>query len=160
MNLNNKGFTLIELIATIALLAVIAIISFVSINGVVNQSKVNDCESLIMNIKSATKEYASDNRYGSINKNITAQDLINGKYLSSPIINPFTKEDIDASTIKINITLKDDYSADVISVYKNEVSDDNKYICDDKDKLKDKLGKEEITDSDIYDCNITWWNFG
>ena len=160
MNLNNKGFTLIELIATIALLAVIAIISFVSINGVVNQSKVNDCEALVMNIKSAAKEYVSDNRYASINKNITAQDLINGKYLSSPIINPFTKEDIDASTIKINITLKDDYSADVISVYKNEVSDDNKYICDDKDKLKDKLGKEEITDSDIYDCNITWWNFG
>ena len=160
MKLNNKGFTLIELIATIALLAVIAIISFVSINGVVNQSKVNDCEALVMNIKSAAKEYVSDNRYASINKNITAQDLINGKYLSSPIINPFTKEDIDASAIKINITLKDDYSADVISVYKNEVSDDNKYICDDKDKLKDKLGKEEITDSDIYDCNITWWNFG
>ena len=160
MNLNNKGFTLIELIATIALLAVIAIISFVSINGVVNQSKVNDCEALVMNIKSAAKEYVSDNRYASINKNITAQDLINGKYLSSPIINPFTKEDIDASTIKINITLKEDYSADVISGYKNEVSDDNKYICDDKDKLKDKLGKEEITDSDIYDCNITWWNFG
>ena len=122
MNLNNKGFTLIELIATIALLAVIAIISFVSINGVVNQSKVNDCESLIMNIKSATKEYASDNRYGSINKNITAQDLINGKYLSSPIVNPFTKEDIDASTIKINITLKDDYSADTVTV-KNGTND-------------------------------------
>lgn len=122
MNLNNKGFTLIELIATIALLAVIAIISFVSINGVVNQSKVNDCESLIMNIKTAAKEYVSDNRYGSINKNITAQDLINGKYLSSPIVNPFTKEDIDASSIKINITLKDDYSADTVTV-KNGTND-------------------------------------
>lgn len=125
MNLNNKGFTLIELIATIALLAVIAIISFVSINGVVNQSKVNDCESLIMNIKSAAKEYVSDNRYNFNNNNsfeITAQKLIDDKYLSSPIVNPFTKEDIVASTIKINITLKDDYSANTVTV-KNGTND-------------------------------------
>ena len=61
--MNNKGFTLIELIATIALLAVISIISFVSVNGVINQNKVNNCESLMMNIKTAAKEYVSDNRY-------------------------------------------------------------------------------------------------
>ena len=64
-----NGFTLIELIATIALLAIIAIISFVSINGVVNQSKVNNCESLMMNIKTAAKEYVSDNRYNFNNNN-------------------------------------------------------------------------------------------
>ena len=60
--MNNKGFTLVELIATIALLAVIAIISFVSINEVINQSKVNDCKNLLFSIKSAAKEYVSDNR--------------------------------------------------------------------------------------------------
>lgn len=127
MNLNNKGFTLIELIATILLLSIIAIISFVSINGVVNQSKVNDCESLVMNIKSAAKEYVSDNRYGSINKNITAENLIADKYLSGPIINPFTKSEITPSNISINITLKDDYSVNTVTILNgsNEVKCEN-----------------------------------
>ena len=61
--MNKKGFTLVELVATIALLGIIAIISFVSINGVINQSKVDNCKSLVGNIKSAAKEYVSDNRY-------------------------------------------------------------------------------------------------
>ena len=49
--MNNKGFTLVELIATIALLSIIAIISFVSINGVIDQSRVNDCENVVRSIK-------------------------------------------------------------------------------------------------------------
>ena len=53
--MNNKGFTLIELIATLALLAVISVISFVSITSVVNKSKINNCESLVKNIKMAAK---------------------------------------------------------------------------------------------------------
>ena len=62
-NMNNKGFTLVELIATIALLSIIAIISFVSISGILQKSKINDCNNLLVSIKSATKEYISDNRY-------------------------------------------------------------------------------------------------
>ena len=50
--MNNKGFTLIELIATIALLAIIATISFVAISGVVQSSKKRDCETLVGNIES------------------------------------------------------------------------------------------------------------
>lgn len=125
MKTNNKGFTLIELIATIALLAVIAIISFVSINGVINQSKVNDCESLLLNIKGAAKEYVSDNRYSLNNNNaldITAKKLIDYKYLSGPIKNPFTNEEIIADSIKIEITLKDDYSTKKVIV-KNETNE-------------------------------------
>ena len=130
MNLNNKGFTLIELIATIALLAVIAIISFVSINGVVNQSKVNDCESLVMSIKSAAKEYVSDRRYSLSNRNdlnINAETLINGKYLSGPIINPFDKGNIDARNINITITLKEDFSANTVTIFNgsNEIKCEN-----------------------------------
>ena len=45
--MNNKGFTLIELIATIALLAIIATISFVSINEVIKNSKIKNCENLL-----------------------------------------------------------------------------------------------------------------
>ena len=65
-------------------------------NGVINQSKVNNCESLMMNIKTAAKEYVSNNRYentfDSNNDKIEIIDvdkLIDGHYLSEEIVNPF-----------------------------------------------------------------------
>ena len=112
--MNRKGFTLIELIATIALLAIIAIISFVSINGVINKSKIDNCKSLVNNIKSASKEYVSDNRYSLTSNddlNITAKTLIDGNYLSSPITNPFDNNvPIYGIDISIRIKLADDYT--------------------------------------------------
>ena len=132
--MNNKGFTLVELLATIALLAVIAIISFVSINGVLKKSKVNDCEILVSNIKSAAKNYVSDNRYNlevsngkkkldenEIRSVETAQGetanfiMITGdklsSYLSGDLTNPFTKERLDEDKINILIVINDDYTA-------------------------------------------------
>lgn len=112
--MNNKGFTLIELIATIALLAIISVISVVSISGVINQSKVSDCESLVSNIKSSVKEYVSDNRYSFTSNNdftITGDKLIDDNYLVGPIINPFDNSEITPSSIRIRIELKADYTA-------------------------------------------------
>ena len=111
--MDNKGFTLIELIVTIALLSIIAIISFVSINAVIVQSKVNNCENIVRSINNASKEYVSDNRYKFVNNNdlyITADTLIVGDYLSGSIINPFTNEEIIANTIEIKIELNNDYT--------------------------------------------------
>ena len=79
--MNNKGFTLIELIATIALLAVLAVISFVSISGILKKSKINDCNNLVGSIKSVSNEYISDNRY-----NVTVDESIekiDGNIISS-----------------------------------------------------------------------------
>lgn len=120
--MNNKGFTLIELIATILLLGVLAIIAFVSITGILSQSKVNDCENLVNNIKSAAKDYVSDNRYSNVFNNvydnvlIDAGSLVNGKYLSSPIINPFTKEEIKLEDVKIKIKLNNDYTVKSVDI--------------------------------------------
>lgn len=122
--MNNKGFTLVELIATIALLAIIAVISFVSINEVVKQSKVSDCENIVRSIKSATKEYASDNRYtftSNATFEITANDLISLEYLTSPVVNPFTNEEIDATDIKINVELNSDYTVKNITIGAPEI---------------------------------------
>lgn len=122
--MNNKGFTLIELLATIALLAVIATISFVAISGVIEQGKVRDCETLVNNIKSATSEYVSDNRYDKefiriVSDNVAIIDasyLTGGNYLKDDIINPFNKVKITPSTIKINITLNDNYTVKSVKV--------------------------------------------
>lgn len=125
---NNKGFTLIELIATIALLAIISTISVVSINHVITESKVSDCDSLLKNIEVATKDYFSDNRYNlselsgykeldDENKySINAGVLISGKYLSGNLVNPFTDKNIENEDIIINIWLKEDYTVDSINI--------------------------------------------
>lgn len=116
--MNNKGFTLIELIATIALLAIIAIISFVSINGALSDSNVSNCKSLVSSIKSAVKEYVSDNRYGTIDKDILASDLVNWKYLSGPVVDPFDNTKEITNNIYINIILNDsDNTVDDIIIW-------------------------------------------
>lgn len=127
MNLNNRGFTLIELIATIALLAVISLISFVSINKVIDNGKINECNTLIKNIKSASKDYAGDERYdkvfsqGGLIKEINATTLVEGDYLSLPITNPFNKENILPSDIIIRIDLYENYTVKDVFVYNKDL---------------------------------------
>lgn len=121
--MNNRGFTLIELIATIALLAIIAVISFVSINGIIEHGKVSDCETLIGNIKSAASEYVSDNRYKSDfvsrvnNRTVVIKGSVLGQeYLKGEIINPFDKKVISPDDIEITIYLNKDYTANNILI--------------------------------------------
>lgn len=122
--MNNKGFTLIELIVTIALLAIILTISFVSITAVINSNKEEQCNNLVNSIKSASEEYVSDNRYNSEfiksvrNKIITIYGsvLVNNNYLNGSIVNPFNNKEIDASSIKLTITLSNDYTVSLISI--------------------------------------------
>ena len=120
--MNNKGFTLIELVATIGLLAVISIISYVSINKVLIESKISDCEQLVMSIKSAAKDYISDNRYNltsNSNVEINALYLINNKYLTGPIVDPFNKTEITddgLKNIKIIVELNPDYAVKKINI--------------------------------------------
>lgn len=127
--MENKGFTLIELIITIALLAVILVISFVSINKVLEQGRVNDCNSLVGSIKSAVSEYVGDNRYNSIfvgdirnhvenntPYEMAADILVDNNYLGSPIKNPFDKEEINPRDISINVTFNSNYTVKEISI--------------------------------------------
>ena len=123
--MNNKGFTLIELIVTIALLAIILTISFVSITAVINSNKEEQCNNLVNSIKSASEEYVSDNRYNSefnnkVDENkkviINGNNLVDSNYLNGAIVNPFNNEKIDSNGIKITITLNNDYTVSSISI--------------------------------------------
>ena len=140
--MNNKGFTLIELIITIALLAVISIISFVSINGVIEDNRVRNCENLRKSIISAAKEYVSDNRYkldeisayrieeNDKNYKINVGVLITKNYLNGKIVNPFGNNEINSSKLIINVILNDNYIVDTVELYKNSIGNSNKYNCD------------------------------
>lgn len=115
--MNNKGFTLIELIATIALLAIIALISFVSITKVLENRKTSDCKTLVENIKMATKEYVNDNRYNNLDSdNITVDMLKKQNYLKGSVTNPYTGEKINSNDIVIKVVLNSNYTVKDISV--------------------------------------------
>lgn len=80
--MNNRGFTLVELLVTIVLLGVIASISFVSINAAIKKADKNTYKNTVGEIKVAAKQYASDNRYNDTQTtSITVAELITGKYL-------------------------------------------------------------------------------
>lgn len=111
--MNRKGFTLIELIVTIALLAVVSIISFVSITNIINDSKEKNCNNLVKSIKSATKDYISDNRYtdelympdGRIKTEFNTSNI--SKYLNGDLVNPY-----DNKTINDDIIIRVEYNSD------------------------------------------------
>ena len=130
--MNRKGFTLIELIVTIALLAVVSIISFVSITGIINDSKEKNCNNLVKSIKSATKDYISDNRYtdelympnGSIKKVFNTSNI--SKYLNGDLVLPYDNKTDISDDIEIRVEYNSDNTPKNISVfYKNGEIDCN-----------------------------------
>ncbi len=132
-----NGFTLIELIATIALLAVIAVIAFVSISRVMKKAQEKNCNTLVDNIITATSEYVSDNRYNQefINnynvdnntryKRIAVNLLVDKHYLNNELVNPYTKEVIDASNVFVTIYLNKDYTMHAAILEDNELQNCN-----------------------------------
>lgn len=123
--MNNKGFTLIELIIVIALLATIALLSTPNIIRVIEKNKVDNYNETLDSIIEAAELYVSDNRYKLVFKDAsgnnasckqgdpddkkiysqtTLENLINYKYISESVKNPCNEEEISPTT-KIDITL-------------------------------------------------------
>lgn len=63
MNLNNKGFTLIEVLAVVVILSIIMAIMVPSVNSIMKKNKEDNFNNLQNSIISAAKVYISDNRY-------------------------------------------------------------------------------------------------
>lgn len=113
--MNNKGFTLIELIVTITLLAIIATISFVSITNVIEENKNKTCKNIETSLKTAALDYISDNRYSLTNQTITitAKTLLDNHYLTGNIKNPYdNSSNLNLSNINITVKLNNNYEVD------------------------------------------------
>lgn len=63
MKLNNKGFTLVEVLAVVVILSILIAIMVPSVNYIINKNKEDNYKNLEASIISATKVYLSDNRY-------------------------------------------------------------------------------------------------
>ena len=116
--MNNKGFTLVELIATIVILALVMSIGAISVTSIIKSAKEKNYNILIDNVKSATEIYYQECRYVNNYDNspidcsivddgyvITLGKLVQYGYLksddNSTIINPLNEEDITDCEIKI-----------------------------------------------------------
>lgn len=109
--MNNKGFTLLEVILVVAILGVITLIIVPSVSSLLNKNKSEQYENLKKSIISAAKMYVSDNRYDlGINCTnniyqftIELNKLVDASDLSSPVIDPRDKSEIELSNV-VNIT--------------------------------------------------------
>ena len=107
--MNNKGFTLLEVILVVAILGVITLIIVPSVSSLLNKNKNEQYENLKKSIISAAKMYVSDNRYnlGIVcdsnedmpKKYITLKQLVDSGDLSSPVIDPRYKSEISLSNV-------------------------------------------------------------
>lgn len=77
--LDNKGFTLVELIATIIVLSIVLGIGAYSMIGLIENSREKDYKLLIKNINSAVELYYQECKYG--NTGYVCQDEITLGYL-------------------------------------------------------------------------------
>lgn len=121
--LDNKGFTLVELVATIIVLSIVLGIGAYSIVGMIKSSKEKDYELLIKNINSAVELYYQECKYGNTGyvcqEEITLGYLITNGYLKGnsngeeeiiTLVNPNDNVNISACTIKYK------YNAGKVSV--------------------------------------------
>lgn len=142
--MNNRGFTLIELIVTIALLALISTISVSVIGNVRGKHNVNSYYELLKNVESAAKLYVTDNRY-----NLKS---ISGKDIKCPNDNTFT---ISLEKLVYNGYLTTDndeiknFDGSTLTLSENKVT--VTYDCT-KKNFTYKIDKNEpICEKSIYD---------
>lgn len=98
-NMNNKGFTLVELVATILILGLIMGIGGYTITNLINKNKQNSYNLLITEIKESLNAYYQECRYAANpptcdnSGNITLGDLVkNGFLKGNKTLNPGTKD--------------------------------------------------------------------
>lgn len=111
--MNNKGFTLIELIAIIGLLAIIILISVPNFTNQIEWSKKNNYDNFISDLCLAAESYVNHSDQESNFKNagdtisINIEDLKSNGYIKSNLKNPKTNEVLTSSDTLI-VTLTED----------------------------------------------------
>lgn len=78
---NQKGLTLIELLAVIVILAIVAAIAIPAIGNIINNSKFNGVKADAINVLNAANLYYTDNPDAT--DGVKVSELITGKYLDT-----------------------------------------------------------------------------
>mgnify|MGYP001809899139 CR=1 FL=1 len=108
---NNRGFTLIEVLAVIVIIAIImAIVTPVAI-GVINDSRHDAYNNQIRNIEYAARGYIAEHgtsipELAALNgtHTITLATLITGGYIETPVKNPLTNTNFSELGTSVVVT--------------------------------------------------------
>lgn len=113
--MNKKGFTLIELIAVIILIGALLTVAVPGMINLVENRKEKLYNSTVKEIKKVASQYiASHPEIISDNFTIEISTLCTDKYLSCPIINPITGEEMNGH---VAITFSDNiYNYEYVEV--------------------------------------------
>ena len=84
--LNNKGFTLVELLAVLVIMIAIASIAIPTINSSLERSKKNQDEKRIKLLESAAELYVSEHKNNFNATCLKLSTLVNGKYVDSEAV--------------------------------------------------------------------------
>lgn len=105
--MNEKGFTLVELLAVIAILSIVSLIAIPSINTTIKASRQSAYDAQVKNLKIGAKEWGADHIYSlpSAGRELTIdlRTLKQGGYADSNITNPKTKKKLSDTCTKIKI---------------------------------------------------------
>lgn len=108
---NNKGFSIIELIAVIAIIIALSTLIYIAVDDNINDSKELSYNTLVNSIIQSTENYLLDNsddypELDTVNSviEITLNDLVYGGYLEFDLIDARTDTEIPLTT-KVIITV-------------------------------------------------------
>lgn len=121
---NEKGFTLVELIAVITLMAIIGLMAFANLTNMMKEGEEREIESFETSVKNAAQLYVETNQDSDAFKNlqatksfrISASLLVSYEYLDGAISNP-TGYEFD--NILVQLTKEDDDSISYQVCYRN-----------------------------------------
>ena len=138
MKLNNKGFTLVELLAVVVLLSILVAIMVPSVDYLIDKSREDNYENLKKNIILASKVYLSDNRY---NISLDYGDTLCGDGEVEENILSINGVPLTASKLPIRVLVEN----------KALTTDSNGNITDprNKDKILDIINEEGSEESYI-----------
>lgn len=122
---NEKGLTLVELLAVITILGIMVSIGTISVSWIINNSKKQYYKTLKGTIKNAGQSYFNEHRgllpaKENETNSVTVEDLIYFKYLKDNIQNT-NKEDCNKEESQVTVTRlsADNYKYEVTLVCPN-----------------------------------------
>lgn len=116
IKINEKAFTLMELLAVIAILAVIALITYPAVTKIINQKKEDIYEQQVFEIERATEGYVAENISEVLPVDTTSAQFSldylkeNGVIQSDEIINPKTGKEMNGCVL-ISLDSNNQYHA-------------------------------------------------
>ena len=134
MKINNKGFTLVELIAIIVIIAIIAAITTPRVIESFNQGKESSYDIMINNIVTSSKAYYEECQFGGLTHNgtscsnegtinLTLNDLVNTGFLTGT---NETAEDGTVTKVIKDLNIQEDIGSCSISITK--AKEGQKYV--------------------------------